>query len=116
MARRLNEPDEDEPDPGSGPRPVVVPRRRTLKPVAEPTVRKALARWLKVRGNRLKPGDVPQLPRPKRLRIDFRRYTSPPRREFETFYASPVKVFLRLMVWLSTALRFLFGTAWDWIV
>jgi ubiquinone biosynthesis protein len=79
-------------------------------------VRKAVGRWLKARGPRLKPGEIPDLPRPKRLRIDFRRYTSPPRREFESFHASFWKVFLRLLVWLSTALRFLLGIPWDWLL
>src|SRR5262245_40724188 len=116
MARRLIEPDEDEPGGESrDSRPASVPRPSPRK-VAPPAVRKALARWVKVRGNRLQPGEIPELLRPKRLRIDYRRYTSPPRREFETFYASPPKVFSRLMVWLSAALRFLLGTAWDWVL
>jgi ubiquinone biosynthesis protein len=111
MARPLKDDEEDL--PGAVGRRDGAPPRAKLAPVAPPAVRKAVARWLKGRGPRLKPGEIPELERPKRLRIDFRRYTSPPRRDFEKFSASPPKVFLRLMVWLAAALRFLFGTAWD---
>ena len=101
MARRLSEPDEDGPGVEPGPRPGAIPRRSKLKSAAEPAVRKALARWLKVRGNRLRPGEIPELPRPKRLRVDYRLYSSPPRREIEAFKAGAPESLLRLFVWLG---------------
>jgi ubiquinone biosynthesis protein len=115
MARPLRDPEDDGRNAASrtaAPRPSAPPK---LQRVADPAIRKSIQRWLKARGPRLQPGEIPKLERPKRLRIDYRRFTSPPRREFESFFASPVNVFARLMVWLAAALRFALGTLWDWV-
>lgn len=59
------------------------------------------------------PGVDPRLPRPLRLRVDWRKYSSPPRRQKEVFRASLLHVLLRLFVWGRAALQFLAGTAFD---
>ena len=58
-------------------------------------------------------GVDPRLPRPQRLRIDWRKYSSPPRRETEVFRAGIIRVVLRLFVWGRTAIQFSAGAAWD---
>ena len=58
-------------------------------------------------------GVDPRLPRPVRLRVDWRKYSSPPRRETEVFRAGIIRVVLRLFVWGRAALQFSAGTAWD---
>lgn len=59
------------------------------------------------------PGIDPRLPRPVRLRVDWRKYSNPPRRQTEVFRAGVFRVLLRLCAWLAAGARFAAGTTWD---
>jgi len=59
------------------------------------------------------PGVDPRLPRPVRLRKDWRKYTSPQRKRNEVFHAGVGRVLLRMGVWLKACLRLVGGTLWD---
>jgi predicted unusual protein kinase regulating ubiquinone biosynthesis (AarF/ABC1/UbiB family) len=77
----------------------------------------AVARWRAARnaaGRESSP--VPELPRPQRLRSRYERYSGPARRETEIFHASFFRVLLRLGLWVGAALRFVLGTAGDWVL
>jgi len=53
------------------------------------------------------------LPRPQRLRVNWRQYTSPPRREREVFRAGPLRVLYRMVLWIAAVARLLGGNLVD---
>ncbi len=58
-------------------------------------------------------GVDPRLPRPVRLRVDWRKYSDLPRREPEVFRAGIIQVVLRLFIWARATIQFSAGAAWD---
>ena len=58
-------------------------------------------------------GVDPRLPRPARLRVNWREYSNPRQRDVEVHSASIWLVFARLCLWAWSAFRFLAGTSWD---
>jgi ubiquinone biosynthesis protein len=87
--------------------------RRVIEAVAV-----AADEW-RERALRRPPGELTEqeaerlLPRPQRLRVDWRSYTSPPRREREVFRAGPLRVTGRMLLWLFAAARLLGGDLGD---
>ena len=99
---------------------------------ASERVREAVARALRARP-RIEPAPPPPLTllrspsseqpsppalsvpmaRPQRLRVDWNRYSSPPRRDTEVFKAPATSVVWRLLVWLWLATRFGLATLWS---
>jgi ubiquinone biosynthesis protein len=51
--------------------------------------------------------------RPLRLRVDWNRYSSPPRRDKEVFRAPATRVVWRMLAWLWLAARFGLATLWS---
>jgi ubiquinone biosynthesis protein len=53
------------------------------------------------------------LPRPQRLRTDWRAFANPPRRELEVFRAGPHSVLFRVVVWMMAGARYAAGVLAD---